>query len=134
MGASESSASRAFVKSQLAIYGSSIFIEKVIRPDKNGEPDIYGVFKGMPFFLEAKAINPISFKNSHPFKELQIATLKDREKAGATCLGLLCLKNDVRYLYPSEIKPFLEKSDWETARKFSWETLRLNWLERLTSF
>lgn len=133
MGTSESAASQAFVRKQLATYGSSIFIEKVIRPDKKGEPDIYGTFKGMPFFLEVKAVNPITFKNNHPFGALQIDVLINRSKSGAVCLGLLCVKSEVRYLYPSELKPQLTKEDWDAARIFSWETLRSNWLQNLTS-
>ena len=55
----ESDLSQQFILDQKRLYGPDLKIEKVINPLKNGEPDIFSIFKGMPLYAESKSINPI---------------------------------------------------------------------------
>lgn len=128
---SETDKSKIFIDSQRLKYGRNLFIDKVIRTDKKGEPDIQAVFKGMPVFAEAKLINSISYRNLYPFKELQIDNLAIKAKAGAMCIGILFKDNEVRYLMHNNLKEYLDKSDWDKAKPFSFEELKKEWLKGL---
>jgi hypothetical protein len=128
---SESDKSKSFIDNQKAKYGKILYIEKVIRPDKKGEPDIFAIFKGMPVYAEAKLINSINYRNLYPFKELQIDSLAIKAKAGAMCIGILYKDNEIRYLMYYDLKEYLDKSDWDKAEVFDWETLKLRWMENV---
>jgi penicillin-binding protein-related factor A (putative recombinase) len=130
---SESDKSKSFIDNQKAKYGKILYIEKVIRPDRKGEPDIFAIFKGMPVYAEAKLINSISYRNLYPFKELQIDSLAIKAKAGAMCIGILYKDNEIRYLMHYDLKEYLDKSDWDKAEVFDWETLKLRWTESVLS-
>lgn len=132
---SETRESEKFVKNERACHAPFLSIEKNMRSDKVGEPDIKGTFKGMPFCFESKILNSISFKNYHPFTEMQISTLEKYARSGIVCIGLLFCGNEVRYLFFNELSEYLNKGDWEKARRFNWEELRSHWMENiLTNF
>ena len=132
---SETRESEKFIKKERVYHAPFLLIEKNFRSDKSGEPDIKGVYKGMPFYFESKLLNPISFKNYHPFAEIQIDTLTRYSRSGNVCLGLLFCGNKVKYLFPNELKEYLSHEDWERAREFNWDTLKSHWMENiLTSF
>lgn len=128
---SESNKSQKFIKEQKEKYGKLIHIEKLIRPDKKGEPDIFAIFKGMPVFAEAKLINSISYENLYPFKELQLDSLAIKAKAGAMCIGILYMGNETKFLMHYDLKEYLNKEDWNKAEVFSWETLWLKWMQNI---
>jgi hypothetical protein len=125
---SESNGSQIFIKEQKDKYGKLLFIEKVIKPDMKGEPDIFAIYKSMPVYAEAKLINTFSYRNLYPFKELQLDTLEERAKSGAMCIGLLYLEKQIRYLMYYDLEEFV---DWNKAIPFSWEGLREKWIECL---
>ena len=128
---SESSGSQSFIKEQREKYGRLIHIEKIIRPDVSGEPDIFAIFKGMPVYAESKLINILSYRNLYPFKELQLDTLEQRAKSGAMCIGLLYMDKEVKYLMYYDLKEYLNREDLAKAKPFSWEALREKWIECL---
>ena len=128
---SESDKSQIFINEQRAKYGRNLLIEKIIRPDKKGEPDIFAIFKGMPVYAEAKLINAVSYKNLFPFKELQLDLLAIRAKAGAMCIGILYKDKEVRYLMHYDLKEYLDKSDWDKAKEFNWEALKSLWMQNI---
>lgn len=128
---SETDKSQKFISEQREKYGKLISIEKIIRPDKKGEPDIFAIFKGMPVYAEAKLINSISHRNLYPFKELQLDSLEEKAKAGAMCIGILFKNNEARFLMWNDLKEYLNKSDWDKAEVFSWEILRSRWMQNI---
>jgi len=100
---SESDLSGKLIKTLRKKYGSHIWIQKK-RAEVIGEPDISCVLDGVPYFFECKIVNSQSLKNTHRFSEIQIFTLKEREKAGAICLGLLMLDSkNVKCVLPKDI-------------------------------
>lgn len=126
---SESNRSQTYIKEQKEKYGYLIDIEKIIRPDKKGEPDIHAVFKGMPVWAEAKVINSLSYRNLHPFEDLQLDTLAMKAKSGAMCIGILYKDRETRYLMYYDLKKYLNKSDWDKAEVLDWPILRSRWMQ-----
>lgn len=132
---SECKESSDFVKTQKEKYGRSLYIDKVFNPLKKGEPDILSIYKSMPCFMEAKKINEISFKNNHPFSDIQIRNLKIKKQAGAVAIGLLILnQNEIRFMEPEDLKNYITKEDWLKAEVFSWETLRCRWTQNIQTY
>jgi hypothetical protein len=128
---SETDKSLKFIEKQKEIHGRYLYIEKVIRPDKTGEPDIFAIYKGMPVYAESKLMNEISCTNLYPFKEKQLDTLERRFYAGAMSIGLLFLRNEVKYIMYDKLKPKITKEDWDTAEVFDWQTLLLQWMKNI---
>jgi penicillin-binding protein-related factor A (putative recombinase) len=128
---SEASFSLAFITLMRKTYGRDIWIEKVIRPDKKAEPDIQGVFKGMPFFFECKLLNSKSFTTLHEFSDLQIDVLKTRSLSGAVCLGLLFCDKEVKYLKAEELVNRVTKKEWENAYMFNILGIYLDWKKKI---
>ena len=128
---SESTKSQKFIKEQKEKYGKLIYIEKLIRPDKKGEPDIFAIYKGMCVYAEAKLINSITYENLYPFKELQLDSLAIKAQSGAMCIGILYKDKEVRFLMHYDLKEYLNKDDWEKAEKFNWEILRSKWMQNI---
>lgn len=131
---SETSKSKDFIKDNKGKYGRSLFIKKIIDPVTTGEPDIYAIYKGMPVHAEAKLLHESSYKNTHPFLEIQIHNLSIKAQAGAMCIGILYRGKEVRYLMYDQLKPFLDKSDWDNAKEFNWEILLSNWRKTIDAF
>lgn len=131
---SESIQSRNFIKKNKEQYGNILYIEKVINPLKTGEPDIHAIYKGMTIYAESKLLHQPSYKNTHPFTEIQLYNLAIKAKAGAICIGLLFCGKEVKYLIHNQLKEYLNKQDWEKGELFDWETLRSNWLKTIIDF
>ena len=85
----------------------------------------------MPFEFECKIVNSVSFTNTHEFSDIQIDTLKVRSISGALCLGLLFCGDEIRYLFPHELKNTLTKADWDKAKKFDFQALHFYWLSKI---
>jgi hypothetical protein len=131
----ETTKTRDFIRNQKKIHGRILHIESMFRPDKNGEPDVFSIYKGMPVYMEAKFINPISGINNHPFKEIQLDTLESRAKSGAMCIGLLHCPGVTKFITHDKLKDYLDKSTVEGAEVFDWETLLSIWTKSiLTNF
>lgn len=130
---SESTQSEKFIKDYKERYGRELYIKKVIDPFTKGEPDIQAIYKGMPLFAEAKLLHS-SYKNTHPFTEIQLYNLSIKAQAGAICIGILYHKNEIRYLMYNQLKEYLSKEDWDKAEEFNWENLRLIWLKIIADF
>lgn len=128
---SETDKSKTFIDNQKAKYGRNLFIEKVIDSNTKGRPDIQAIFKGMPIVMEAKLINSLSYRNIYPFKAIQLDTLELMAKAGTVSIGLLYMEKEVRYLMYYDLKEYLDKTDWDKAKPFSFEELRKEWLKGL---
>ena len=128
---SESDKSRDFIKKQKKLHGKHLKIEKIIRPDKSGEPDIFAIYKGMPVYMEAKYINPISMKNTHPFTLIQLDTLKTNANAGAMCIGLLHCSKSTRFIMYDKLTEYLDRDAVESAQEFQWQTLLLLWMANI---
>lgn len=128
---SETTKSQDFIKEQKQKYGKILDIEKIIRPDKKGEPDIRATYKGMPVWAEAKLVNKISCKNTHPFTKIQIDTLEQRSLSGAMCIGLLYKGKEIKYLMYNQLKEYITKEDWDNAEVFDWEILWSRWMQSI---
>jgi hypothetical protein len=128
---SESDKSKSFINDQKEKYGKILFIEKVIDSNTKGRPDIQAIFNGMPIVMEAKLINSLSYRNIYPFKAIQLDTLELMAKAGTVSIGLLYMEKEVRYLMYYDLKEYLDKTDWDKAKPFSFEELRKEWLKGL---
>ena len=108
-------------------FGPDIWIEKAHNASKRGVPDVQGVFMGMPFFFEVKAVNK-SLSNTHPFSPIQIHALTELDRAGAIALGLL-IRDLAPYAKWLEIQnnPFLLNTDFDFengVRVFPIDTLK----------
>ena len=130
---SETKESTDFITKQKELYNRNIlYIDKIFNPLKSGEPDILSIYKCMPCFMESKKINSLSFKNNHPFSDLQIRNLRIKKQAGAMAIGLLILDQDnIRYIHQEELKKYITKEDWVKAEVFNWEMLRSIWIKRI---
>jgi hypothetical protein len=124
----ETKESSEFVKLQKEKYGKSLFIEKVIRPDLKGQPDIFLIYKGMPLYAEAKLINSITNKNLYPFKELQLDILTDRALSGAMSIGVLYNEKEFRYIMYDQLTEFV---DWNNGLDFNLELIREKWIKEI---
>lgn len=128
---SESRFSLAFINSQRKIYKRDLWIEKMIRPDKKGEPDIGGSFKSMPFAFEAKLINSKSYTNLHPFGELQREILKIRYHSGVLTGGLLFCEDEIKFLMYYDLKEYIKKEDYDKAITFDFNKLHEYWIANM---
>lgn len=123
----ESDLSQQFILDQKRLYGPDLKIEKVINPLKNGEPDIFSIFKGMPLYAESKSINPISLKNIHPFKKIQIEILNEYAKSKAICIGLLLLDNVYKYIVYDKLHEYITPQEYKDAKIFNYEDIYTEW-------
>jgi hypothetical protein len=115
------------------MYGKDLYIEKRLA-SKIGEPDIFALFKGMPFHGESKNINELSLKNNEEFKEIQINNLKIKERAGAMCVGILLHKKITKFLPLDMLHDYITKEEFLNAEEFNFELLWKIWKNRMEQY